>query len=737
MSRSILAPLAATALFTSMPGAHAAAVVVDTLITLSNVVNNGVYGLATTDTLTVTPSGEIVAPAVSSGTAIYLGGNVLNRGRLRAAWGSETQGLWLGGASNVNASGALIETYALNVGLDLTNRGNLRTGIFTLPDGRALTAFTFPYGGANIASPATLLNASGTGRWDSFSDVVVQGAFLNEGIFLSQRNSITAPPAPSSYTPVFTLWQTSNTHQAYVQNATSGLFRVGSGTRADNGGLIFNQGTFEIDFDARLDNRFAVTQPLPPGLSSGRFENTGSVHVGGLGYTPAAGFATFRNQGEVLNAGRFVVREGGWFEDHGNFTTSASGLFDLQAGGLAVLSGFTENAGLTVLRGAAGVQNGGVLFSTGLLSVESGGSIYLDHLASAVATASGGRTSVAGSLLLYGEFSVAGNGNTFNPLAPELDVLAGADISVGGAAGRLVVTQAASVRNAGRIDVLKDGKLLGDFGARIENQGEVHVQAGGTLRLEGNWDESFDNKASGALYVHGTVSGGAQSRLVNEGRMVVHTGGRVSVPDILQVDGSLTIEAGATLSTPGGRLFMSGGQLSGNGRINVDVFAQGTRPFDPQDPACRSGNPAGIACFTPGSSPGHMDIDGSLTLGQGAVLELEIERDAAGVLHWDSVSAGSMSFLQGSLIRVLIGDTAPGAGILNLQFLNCLTGACDFGGASFEVRGGQGGSFVIGDGGLAFAMAADVTPVPEPRSIALILAGLGVVGFVARRRGAR
>jgi len=169
---------------------------------------------------------------------------------------------------------------------------------------------------------------------------------------------------------------------------------------------------------------------------------------------------------------------------------------------------------------------------------------------------------------------------------------------------------------------------------------------------------------------------------------------------------------------------MYGGQLSGNGRINGDVLMQGNAPLDPADPTCRAGMPPGAACFTPGSSPGHMDITGMLTMDQGAVLELEIERDATGALHWDTESAGTMSFLQGSMIGVLIGDTAPGLGIETVGFLNCLTGVGDFSGASLTF-----GS----DGSLGLQLAA----VPEPVAHALLLAGLGVVSFIARRRRSR
>lgn len=165
-----------------------------------------------------------------------------------------------------------------------------------------------------------------------------------------------------------------------------------------------------------------------------------------------------------------------------------------------------------------------------------------------------GRTDVGGSLLLYGDFFVRGTDDFFNPQAPGLDVLAGATIAVDRTSSRLVVSHAGSLRNAGTINVTQGGALKGERGPNIENLGEVEVQAGGTLRLEGNQDESFYNMASGTLRVSGLVSGSAQSRLFNHGTLIVAGGGSVTVPDIRHAAGQLTIESGATLATPGGGL---------------------------------------------------------------------------------------------------------------------------------------------------------------------------------------
>jgi hypothetical protein len=105
------------------------------------------------------------------------------------------------------------------------------------------------------------------------------------------------------------------------------------------------------------------------------------------------------------------------------------------------------------------------------------------------------------------------------------------------------------------------------------------------------------------------------------------------------------------------------------------VFVDGAGGGPPQAPP-NCGNTF-YACFRPGNSPGHMDIDGTLQMGANSILELEIERDAAGVLHWDSVSATSMRF-DGAILRVLVADGAADTDWLTLDLLHCTTD-CRFG----------------------------------------------------------
>jgi hypothetical protein len=232
----------------------------------------------------------------------------------------------------------------------------------------------------------------------------------------------------------------------------------------------------------------------------------------------------------------------------------------------------------------------------------------------------------------------------------------------------------------------------------------------------------------------GNFEGGDRLVFVNDYTVRLRDGASLAVRQFQLRDGVLDVGVGTTLTTApdpiDGRLLMTGGRLMGSGTINGDVFGVGSTPADPFFPSCPSPAPGTVACFTPGSSPGTMTINGDLTMGFGTVTELEIARDANGELVWDQVIAHLMSFVDGALIRVLIADDAPGASLASLQLLACTV--CDFSGAEFQVLGGLGGEVTFGDGGLIFALA----PVPEPATWGLMLLGAAAVGARIRRAGA-
>ncbi len=77
------------------------------------------------------------------------------------------------------------------------------------------------------------------------------------------------------------------------------------------------------------------------------------------------------------------------------------------------------------------------------------------------------------------------------------------------------------------------------------------------------------------------------------------------------------------------------------------------------------------------------------------------------------------SFLQGTVSGISFNSIDPG---LSSRFLVVYTNATTFGGATASVIDGS------------VASAATFAPVPEPETYAMMLAGLGLMGFVARRR---
>ena len=599
------------------------------------VANGSSYVLAAGNALLITTTGELNAPFGSPGSGISLLGDVVNQGKLRAGFGSEIRGLFLGGLQTFNDTSGLIEADQLSLASNsrLVNGGQLITGSYTLPfvSPNGATVLTIPSLGGFFSGTASTINNSA--NWISHANVTVRGTLDNHATFFSQNNAqyfLDNPLPAAPYGQAITLIAASNTGgvQPVIHNYYGGTFAIGAGTTLFNNALVVNAGLMAIS--GRVDNQVSsLGSNVFPNPDAFKNLSTGELRIdrGGSFNLSPRGFAadSFNNDGLIGVSG--------------SFTSSASVLnrnnIQIGAGGQ-----MQTNGGLTNPFGA-------------LLRVNANGSLTGDYIGN------GGQVSVAGI-------------STFD---------------------RAV--------NSGILDVEGSGSLA--INSTLRNQ------PGGVLRIAGN----------GSLTGHSDIQ--------NYGDVTVEATGRLEAASMLHAAGTLTVDG--TLDMFGGKLTMTGGVLNGNGSVNGGARINGA-PF--------SNGGVGVATFTPGHSPGHMDISGALTFGRGGVLQLDVERGIDGVLHWDTVSAASISFEPGSVISVVITDDASDLALpsLSLNFLTCTRKAsCNFAPASFEVLGSLPGSpfenavFEIGANGLSFALA----PVPEPVTWVFMLAGLGLVVWVRRQ----
>ena len=201
--------------------------------------------------------------------------------------------------------------------------------------------------------------------------------------------------------------------------------------------------------------------------------------------------------------------------------------------------------------------------------------------------------------------------------------------------------------------------------------------------------------------------------LINRGHLEVGAGSLLTASDGLeQRDGTLKIDG-----TFQGNLSLMGGWLRGSGAINGTTFVETN--------------------IGPGTSPGQLTINGDLTLANTAVLEIEVEGTDPGFTSDLLTVTGVVSL--GGKLQVVFGGPFIFTQATTLTFLQ---GASEVVGsfASLEVLGGAGRVggvdyrvFFDANAG-AYVGVLDIAPVPEPGSYMLLLAGLGLIGFVAKRR---
>ena len=385
---------------------------------------------------------------------------------------------------------------------------------------------------------------------------------------------------------------------------------------------------------------------------------------------------------------------------------NATGALTVANGGLLATSI------LNVGRGTAGVGtllvNGGTLELTGQHAGSgSGGGLAIGNRGG-----TGSATFTNGSQLRISNAGSAGAGLSLGGTA--LSPLGQGTLSLSG--GSSVVVQ--GLAGVSGVVVGRDGIGFANVsGASSINVGDAEVVLArnsgsfGQMTLAGN-----SSLTAGYVGVGSRVGGidGGNARLIVNASTVTAT----------------TLEVGAQ------------GYLGGTGgTINANVINRGT--------------------ISPGNSPGDLLINGSLQNSSGGHILLEIASDGAGGFITDRLIFGSASSAQdlqhAAITFAFLGTVDAQAFFSSGQFdLDTFLRSGDATGSSglsstfgagtqwTDVLGAQQLSvsaanytitgLTVGAGG---AIGGNVTPVPEPTPAILLLAGLGMVGWLARRRTGR
>lgn len=253
---------------------------------------------------------------------------------------------------------------------------------------------------------------------------------------------------------------------------------------------------------------------------------------------------------------------------------------------------------------------------------------------------------------------------------------------------------------------------------RIDNEQTIFVQYRGSVSTGDYQQTGADAELSVDGHVHAT------GFAIDGGRTTIGADGVIEVAgDFVQTGTQTSLTVNGRLATIGldTGVRVQNGELEGSGLIQGQVFVGCGAP----------GSGSTCAFARPGNSPGTLTIDGSLVVGDGGEMDLEVALDGSGHLVWDRVVASHISFLAGSTIRFVIGSGVLGAHPPTFDFFSCGSGCSLDSGLHWAFDGVTGGKVLFDSSGLQLTL----NPVPEPRSGVLMLAGLaGVCGFVGRRR---
>jgi len=657
----------------------------------------------------------------------------------------------------------------------------------------ALPARGEPLDPLGYASLGALDVASGTLSFNT-DTLAVSGAFAGSGVLQPQGaglpdiavftfSSISiASGVTLSFTglrPIALLSQGDATIAPLIQanGAAGGIFITVSGAGAGIGSL----GGF--DGGAAILVSQAGGQP-GQGPGGGNAGGPGSGGAGG-GYGGAGGHGGFGNNingsggGGPAYGDLFSSLQGGSGGGGDSFTTSngagggsGAGAIEIGAAGALVLgSGVSARGGPggTALSGGGGGGSGGSIrlhgssvSVDGVLNAAGGqGGTHANQFGGTGGPSSGGGGGGGRVLVVQDSYTlgdaatlavnVAGglvqlSGGTDPPdagtgvagvaeLRPGVTIIPTGQARQLGAQGTFSETAGAWALKTSALQV-NAGALA--FATQAVSSSHDLILNGGQAAALAGWTMTGAARISGFGTMSGALSGGA-------GNSIHAAGGTLTLGDANSASGfafggAIRLASGATLSLQDadGAELLAGGTLSAAGNASVDGrFVNQGQVNGPSgdarltflDDVSGEGHFTGNVLFSDGYAPGNspaavsfenfaMDASGSL--------EIELAGLAQGA-GYDFIDVSGLAALDGTLEVSLLGGFKPSLG------------------ASFEIMrwGSRLGAFdsILGLQGEHFALAASytdsslvLTAVPEPESYLLLLAGLGLLGFAARRR---